>query len=64
LPGLQAVPEGLYEAAEVDGANRWQRFGYVTVPMLRPTGLLGAVPGTIGLVQWFEEPFVTTRAGR
>jgi multiple sugar transport system permease protein len=63
LAGLQAIPEGLYEAAEVDGASRWQRFRYVTVPMLRPTILLGAVLGTIGLVQWFEEPFVMTRGG-
>jgi len=63
LAGLQAIPEGLYEAAEVDGASRWQRFRYVTLPMLRPTVLLGAVLGTIGLVQWFEEPFVMTRGG-
>ena len=63
LAGLSAIPSGLYEAAEVDGASRWQRFRYVTVPMLRPTLLLGAVLGTIGLVQWFEEPYVMTRGG-
>ena len=63
LAGLQAIPEGLYEAAEVDGASRWQRFRYVTLPMLRPTLLLGAVLGTIGLVQWLEEPYVMTRGG-
>ena len=63
LAGLSAIPSGMYEAAEVDGASRWQRFRYVTVPMLRPTLLLGAVLGTIGLVQWFEEPYVMTRGG-
>jgi multiple sugar transport system permease protein len=36
LSGLQSIPEDLYEAAVVDGANAWQRFRYITLPMLRP----------------------------
>ena len=63
LAGLQAIPNELYEAAAVDGATRWHKFRFVTMPMLRPTLLFSAVIASIGLVQVFEEPFVMT-AGR
>jgi multiple sugar transport system permease protein len=63
LAGLQTVPRELLEAAEVDGAGRWQRFRYVTLPMLRPVLLFGAVITGIGYLQFFEEPFVMTRGG-
>jgi multiple sugar transport system permease protein len=63
LAGLQTVPRELLEAAEVDGAGRWQRFRYVTLPMLRPVLLFGAVITGIGYLQVFEEPFVMTRGG-
>lgn len=63
LAGLQTVPREMLEAAEVDGAGPWQRFWYVTVPMLRPTLLFGAVITGIGYLQFFEEPFVMTRGG-
>jgi len=63
LAGLQTIPGDLYEAAEVDGANRWQRFRGITLPMMRPTLLFGAVTTGIGYVQFFEEPFVMTEGG-
>lgn len=63
LAGLQAIPPELYEAAQVDGANGWQRFRKVTLPMLRPTLLFAAVITGIGYLQFFEEPFVMTRGG-
>jgi multiple sugar transport system permease protein len=63
LAGLQTVPRELLEAAEVDGASRWQRFRYVTLPMLRPVLLFGAVITGIGYLQFFEEPFVMTQGG-
>ena len=63
LAGLQAIPNELYEAAAVDGATRWHKFRYVTLPMLRPTLLFSAVIASIGLVQVFEEPFVMTQGG-
>jgi multiple sugar transport system permease protein len=63
LAGLQVVPRELLEAAEVDGAGPWQRFRYVTLPMLRPVLLFGAVITGIGYLQFFEEPFVMTRGG-
>lgn len=63
LAGLQTIPADLYEAAEVDGAGRWQRFRSITLPMLRPTLLFAAVITGIGYLQFFEEPFVMTRGG-
>ncbi|MEV0720438.1 sugar ABC transporter permease, partial [Asanoa sp. NPDC050611] len=63
LAGLQAIPGDLYEAATLDGANRWQQFRSVTLPMLRPTLLFGGVVTGIGYLQFFEEPFVMTQGG-
>jgi multiple sugar transport system permease protein len=63
LAGLQTIPEHLYEAAELDGAGAWARFRHVTVPLLRPTLLFGAVITGIGYLQFFEEPFVMTQGG-
>ncbi len=63
LAGLQAVPEDVLEAAAMDGANAWQRFTRVTLPILRPTLLLGAVLLSVGFLQFFEEPFVMTKGG-
>jgi multiple sugar transport system permease protein len=63
LAGLQTVPQELNEAAEVDGAGRWHRFRYITLPILRPTMLFGAVITGIGYLQFFEEAFVMTKGG-
>lgn len=63
LAGLQAVPGDILEAAQVDGANAWQRFMKITLPMLRPTLLLGTVLLSVGFLQFFEEPFVMTKGG-
>jgi len=63
LAGLQTIPGDLYEAAEVDGASRWQRFRGITLPLMRPTLLFGAVITGIGYVQFFEEVYVMTEGG-
>lgn len=63
LAGLQAIPREVYEAAEIDGASRWQQFRLVTLPMLRPTMLFALVVTSIGQLQYLEEPFVMTRGG-
>lgn len=63
LAGLQAIPKELYDAAEVDGASAWQRFRYVTVPMVSPTTFFLAVILMIGAFQLFSEPYVMTRGG-
>ena len=63
LAGLQAVPWMLHEAAAIDGANAWQRFLHVTLPLLRPVILFVSVTTIIGYLQFFEEPFVMTNGG-
>ena len=63
LAGLQTIPRDVKEAAEVDGAGAWQRFRHITLPMLRPTLLFGAVITSIGYLQFFEEAFVMTKGG-
>lgn len=63
LAGLQGIPADLYEAATIDGAGRWQQFRGITLPLLRPTLLFGAVVTGIGYLQLFEEPFVMTQGG-
>jgi len=58
LAAMQAIPTDLYESAALDGANRWQQFRHVTIPMLRPTILFTAVVSTIGATQLFGEPLL------
>jgi multiple sugar transport system permease protein len=63
LAGLQGVPWALHEAAAIDGANAWQRFRHITLPLLRPVVLFVSVTTMIGYLQFFEEPFVMTNGG-
>jgi multiple sugar transport system permease protein len=63
LVGLQAIPTDLYEAAELDGANGWQKFRLITVPMLNPTIMLVLLLSTIGGFSLFIEPYVMTGGG-
>ena len=63
LAGLQTIPQQLYEAAEIDGANRWEKFRYVTLPQLKPVFLFVVVLSTIGTFKLFAEPYVITGGG-
>jgi len=63
LAALQAIGEETDEAAMVDGANGWQRFRYVTLPMLRPTIFTVITLGTIGTWQVFDQIYTGTRGG-
>lgn len=63
LAGLLGVPEHLHEAAHLDGANRFQRFMYVTVPSISPTIFFNLVMGIIGALQAFGQAFVMTSGG-
>jgi multiple sugar transport system permease protein len=63
LAGLQGVPQELYDAAEVDGANWWQKIMKITLPMISPTILLNLILGLIGSLQVFGLAFVTTGGG-
>ena len=61
--GMMNVPEELYDAAVVDGANEWQRFWRITLPLLGHTVALITVLLTIGALQEFTLPFVLTQGG-
>jgi multiple sugar transport system permease protein len=63
LAALQDVPRSLYEAAIVDGANIWQRFRHVTVPMTTPAILFVLITGFIGGFQNFTTPWLITQGG-
>jgi multiple sugar transport system permease protein len=63
LAGLQTIPDEVKEAAQVDGASGWGVFRRITLPMLKPTLLFGAVITSIGYLQFFEEAFVMTKGG-
>ncbi len=63
LAGLQGIPQSLYEAAEIDGANWWQRFRAVTIPMLSPVILFNMVMGIIGSFQIFTGAYLMTNGG-
>lgn len=63
LAGLQGIPKNLYEAAEIDGATPWQKFRYVTLPMLSPTTTFVVIMGLIYALQVFEPMQIMTRGG-
>ena len=63
LAGLQGIPRDYYDAASVDGANPWQRFRFITLPLLRPVTLFVVVTNTIGALQVFDLIFATTGGG-
>jgi multiple sugar transport system permease protein len=63
LAGLQGIPDHLYEAARIDGANRWHEFRHVTFPMLSPVLFYVIVISVIGSFQIFDNVYVMTRGG-
>ena len=63
LAALQDINPTLYEAASIDGANGWQQFRRITLPLLRPIILLVIVLGTIGTLQIFDQVYLATSGG-
>lgn len=63
LAGLQMIPKSLYEAAEVDGASRWQQFWQITIPMLMPSIVVALIFRTITALQTFDIPYTMTKGG-
>ena len=63
LAGLQEVPAELYEAAELDGTNAWQRFLHITLPMLSPVIFFNVLMSIIGALQTFAVPYILTGGG-
>ncbi len=63
LAGLQDVPKEMLEAAELDGANSWQKIRSVTIPMISPVIFFNLVVGLIGGFQVFTQSYIMTRGG-
>ena len=63
LSALQNVDESIYEAAKIDGANGFQQFFKITIPMLKPIILFTSITSTIGTLQIFDEIMNITRGG-
>ncbi len=63
VAGLQNIPEELIDSAKIDGANAFQRFFRITIPMLSPTIFFNVVTGIIGAFQFFVPAFVMTNGG-
>jgi multiple sugar transport system permease protein len=58
LAALQDIPQSLYEAAELDGANGWQKFIHVTIPILQPVTFFVVAMGVIGTFQLFDQSYI------
>ncbi|KGO32540.1 sugar ABC transporter permease [Oenococcus alcoholitolerans] len=63
LAALQGIPESLYEAAELDGANKWEQIRHITLPSMQFSIFFVSVTTLIGWFQFFDEPFVMTKGG-
>ncbi len=63
LAAMEAVPRMYYEAAEIDGATRWQQFRYITLPNIQPALWFVLITGVINSLQIFEPMFVVTQGG-
>lgn len=61
LAALQDIPESLYEAATLDGANKWDQFLSITLPLLRPVTFFIVVMGIIGTFQLFDQSYIFSR---
>ncbi|MGN6239565.1 MAG: carbohydrate ABC transporter permease [Cellulosimicrobium cellulans] len=63
MVGLQGIPHEVYEAARMDGANRWQTFGRVTLPLLRPSLALCTIMCVTGSLLAFDQFYILTKGG-
>jgi multiple sugar transport system permease protein len=63
LAGLQGISQQLYEAGKIDGANAFQLFWHITIPLMTPTIFFNLVMGLIGAFQYFTGAFVLTGGG-
>ncbi len=63
LAGLQNISDMYYEAAEIDGASKWQQFTYITLPLLKSTTTFVVIMSVITSFQVFDQVYVMTRGG-
>jgi len=62
LAGLQTIPAAVYEAADIDGAGTWDKFRYITMPLLKPTTVFVVIMGFIASFQVFERIYIMTES--
>jgi ABC-type sugar transport system permease subunit len=63
LAGIQDIPSDYIESAQIDGANKWQIFRHIIMPLLRPTSFFVIVILSINSLQAFDQIYVMTRGG-
>jgi len=63
LAALQSVDKSLYEAASIDGANKWQLFRYITLPLITPVIFFNLIMQTVQAFQEFNGPYIITEGG-
>ena len=63
IAGLKQIPNSLYEAASLDGANWWQKFGRITIPMISPVIFFNLIMQTISGFMMFVPAYIITRGG-
>ena len=63
IAGLQIIPQSRYEAAELDGANGWAKFWYITIPGLKPTLIFAVLTTAIFTLRSFEQVYIITGGG-
>jgi ABC-type sugar transport system permease subunit len=63
MAGLNAIDQDYYEAASIDGANKWQSFRHITLPLLRPIALFVVLQAIIGSYNLFALPLLLTGGG-
>lgn len=63
LAGLQSIPSDVYEAAQVDGATRWNQFRYVTLPLMKPVLTVAVLLRAMECFKEFDKPYILTGGG-
>ena len=63
LAAMKNIPESLFEAAEIDGATKWQRFRYITLPIIKPILKIDSILIITGSLKYFDLVFVMTNGG-
>jgi multiple sugar transport system permease protein len=63
IGAIMSVDAGMYEAAELDGANKWQQFKYIIMPSIKTIIVLNLILSITGSLAAFEPPYVITKGG-
>ncbi len=63
IAGLESIPNDYYDASAIDGANGWQRFWHITLPLLNPQIVLVVIFETIISLRTFDLPYIATNGG-